>query len=111
MGAISSQGLTFTFGGTTLTVTSVSVNDSTELLDATDLGVASDGKRIYVNGFATDREVTIDYFDADILTAGQSGVLQIAGPIAFTGNATISTSSLTASVGDLVRGNATFRVA
>jgi hypothetical protein len=108
--AISAQGLTFTFAGTTLSVTSVSVNDSQELQDATDLGVAPNGHRIYVSGFATDREVTIDYFDSNILTAGESGTLTIAGPISFSGTATISNSSLSASVGDLVRGNATFRV-
>lgn len=108
--AISAQGLTFVFAGTTLSVTSVSVNDNTELLDATDLGVAQGGNRIYVNGFAVDREVTIDYFNNNILTAGESGALQISGPISFSGTATINTSSLTASVGDLVRGSATFRV-
>jgi hypothetical protein len=108
--AISAQGLTFTFGTATLSVTSVSVNDSQELQDATDLGVAPGGNRIYVSGFATDREVTIDYFDSDILTAGATGALTIAGPISFTGTATISNSTLTASVGDLVRGTATFRV-
>lgn len=108
--AISAQGLTFTFGTATLSVTSVSVNDSQELQDATDLGVQPGGNRIYVSGFATDREVTIDYFDSDILVAGATGNLTIAGPISFTGTATISNSTLTASVGDLVRGTATFRV-
>jgi hypothetical protein len=108
--AISAQGLTFTFAGTTLSVTSVSVNDSQELQDATDLGVAPGGNRIYVSGFATDREITIDYFNSDVLAAGQSGALSIAGPISFSGTATVSNSSLTAAVGDLVRGSATFRV-
>ncbi len=108
--AISAQGLTFVFNGTTISVTSVSVSDSTELLDATDLGVASGSNRIYVNGFAVDREVQIDYFNNDVLTAGESGQLVISGPISFSGTATINTSSLSASVGDLVRGTANFRV-
>jgi len=108
--ATSAQGLTFVFNGTTISVTSVSVNDNTELLDATDLGVAQGGNRIYVNGFAVDREVSIDYFNNDILTAGESGQLSISGPIAFSGTATINSSTLGASVGDLVRGTATFRV-
>lgn len=108
--AISAQGLTFTFGGTTISVTSVSVSDNTDLLDATDLGIAPGGSRIYVNGFTVDREVSIDYFNNDILTAGESGQLQISGPISFSGTATINSSTLGASVGDLVRGTATFRV-
>ena len=108
--AISAQGLTFVFNGTTISVTSVSVSDSTDLIDATDLGVAPGDNRIYVNGFAVDREVQVDYFNNDVLTAGESGQLTISGPISFSGTATINTSSLSASVGDLVRGTATFRV-
>ena len=108
--AISAQGLTFVFDGTTISVTSVSVNDTTDLLDATDLSVAPGGNRVYVNGFAVDREVTIDYFNNDILTAGDSGALSISGPITFQGDATITSSTLGGSVGDIVRGTASFRV-
>lgn len=108
--AVSSQGMTFVFNGTTISVTSVSVSDNTELLDATDLGIPAGGNRVYVNGFAVDREVQIDYFNNDILTAGESGQLAISGPVSFSGTATINSSTLSASVGDLVRGTATFRV-
>jgi len=55
--ATSAQGLTFTFGGSTVTVTSVQVNDTQDLLDATHLGVAPNARRLFVGGFATDREV------------------------------------------------------
>ena len=109
--ATSAQGLTFTFGGSTVTVTSVQVNDTQDLLDATHLGVPPNGKRIFVGGFATDREVQIDYISSTILTAGQSGALAISGPFAFSGNATVSNASLGGSVGDFVRGSATFRLA
>ena len=108
--AVSSQGLTFTFGGTTLSVTNVSVNETQDLIDATDLGVAPNDRRIYVGGFASDAEVQIEYF-GNILTSGISGALSISGPISYSGTATVSSSSVSASVGDLVRGNATFRVA
>lgn len=107
--AVSSQGLTFTFGGSTLSVTNVSINESQDLVDATDLGVAPNDRRIYIGGFASDAEVQIEYFGS-LLTSGASGSLTISGPISYSGNATVSTSSVTASVGDLVRGNATFRV-
>lgn len=109
--ATSAQGLTFTFGGTGITVTSVQVSDTQDLLDATHLGIAPNGKREFVGGFATDREVQIDYISATILTAGQSGSLSISGPFSFSGNATCSAASLGGSVGDFVRGSATFRLA
>lgn len=107
----SAQGLTFTFGGTNITVTSVTVNDTQDLLDATHLGVAPNSRRIFVGGFATDREVQIDYYNSTILSAGTSGTLSISGPLSFSGNATISSASLGGSVGDFVRGSATFRLA
>lgn len=109
--SISAQGLTFTFGGSGVTVTSVQVNDTQDLLDATHLGVAPNGKRIFVGGFASDREVQIDYISTSILTAGQSGALSISGPMSFSGNATVSSASLGGSVGDFIRGSATFRLA
>jgi hypothetical protein len=109
--ATSAQGLTFTFGGSAVTVTSVQVSDSQDLLDATHLGIPSNGKREFVGGFATNREVQIDYINTTILTAGSSGALSISGPMSFSGNATVSQASLGGSVGDFVRGSATFRLA
>jgi hypothetical protein len=106
----SAQGLTFTFGGSAVTVTSVQVNDSQDLLDATHLGIAPNGKRVFVGGFATDREVQIDYINTTILSAGSSGALSISGPMSFSGNATVSQASLGGSVGDFIRGSATFRL-
>ena len=107
----SAQGLTFSFGGSNVTVTSVQVNDSQDLLDATHLNVAPNGKRIFVGGFATDREVQIDYINTTILTAGQSGTLSISGPMSFSGPATCSNSSIGGSVGDFIKGSATFKLA
>ena len=111
--SVSAQGLTFTFGGTAINITSFSVNDNQDLLDATHLGVAPNARRIFVGGFATEREVQIDYISTTILSAGVSGALSIsqaAGGVSFTGNATVSSASLGGSVGDFVRGSATFRV-
>jgi hypothetical protein len=89
----------------------VQVNDTQDLLDATHLGVAPNARRLFVGGFATDREVQIDYISSSILTAGASGALAISGPFAFSGNATCSNASIGGSVGDFVRGSATFRLA
>lgn len=111
MAGISAQGMTFSFGGSNLTVTSVQVNDTQDLIDGSHLGIAPNGRREYVGGFATDREVQIDYISTNILTAGVSGSLSISGPISFSGSATIASSSIGGSVGALISGSATFRVA
>lgn len=109
--AVSAQGMTFAFGGSTLTITSVQVSDTQDLLDATHLGIAPNAKREFVGGFATNREVQIDYISTTILTAGTSGNLSIAGPFSISGTATLSSASIGGSVGDFVRGQATFRLA
>lgn len=111
MAGISAQGLTFTFGSTALTVTSVQVSDSQDLVDGSHLGIAPGGRREFVGGFATNREVNIDYISTNVLAAGTSGSLSISGPMSFSGNATIASASIGGSVGDLIKGSATFRVA
>lgn len=111
MAGVSAQGLTFTFGGSALTITSVQVNDTQDLIDGSHLGIGPNQRREYVGGFATDREVTIDYISTTILAAGTSGALAISGPISFSGNATLSSASIGGSVGALISGSATFRVA
>jgi hypothetical protein len=108
--ATSSQGLTFTFGGTTLTATSFQVNDSTDLLDATHLGIPTTGRRVFQAAFAGEREITVEYLGTGLVTSGTSGAISISGPVSFTGNATCQSSSVSGSVGALVTGNATFRV-
>ena len=109
--ATSSQGLSVTFASSTLTITSVQVQDTQELIDATHLGIPANARRVFVGGFASDREVTVDYISTTILTAGQSGSLSISSPISITGNATVSSASIGGSVGDFIRGSATFRLA
>jgi hypothetical protein len=111
MAGVSAQGLTFTFGGSALTVTSVQVNDTQDLIDGSHLGIGPNQRREFVGGFATDREVTVDYISTTILAAGTSGALSISGPISFSGNATCASASIGGSVGALISGSATFRVA
>ena len=111
MAGVSAQGLTFAFGTQTITVTSVQVNDTQDLIDGSHLGIGPNQRREFVGGFATDREVTIDYISTTILAAGTSGALAISGPISFSGNATLASASIGGSVGALISGSATFRVA
>ena len=111
MAGISAQGLTFSFGGSNLTVTSVQVSDTQDLIDGSHLGIAPGGRKEFVGGFATEREVTIDYISTNVLSAGTSGTLSISGPMSFSGAATLASASIGGSVGALISGNATFRVA
>ena len=114
MAGISAQGLTFTFGGSALIVTNVSVNDSQDLIDGSHLGIPPAGRREWVGGFATNREVSCDVIynsSASLVLAGTSGALSITGPLAFSGNATVQSSSISGSVGDLVKGSITLKVA
>ncbi len=111
MAGISAQGLTFQFNGSNLTVTSVQVSDTQELIDGSHLGIAPGGRKEFVGGFATEREVTIDYISNTVLAAGTSGSLAISGPMSFSGTATLSSASIGGSVGALISGSATFRVA
>jgi hypothetical protein len=111
MAGFSAQGLTFTFGGSVLTVTSVQVSDQQDLIDGSHLGIAPSGRREWVGGFATNREVTVDAIYTTVLNAGTSGALAITGPMSFSGNATIQSSSIGGSVGDLIKGSVTFKVA
>ena len=111
MAGSSAQGLTFSFNSNTLYVTSVQVSDTQDLVDGSHLGIAQGGRKEYVGGFATERQVTIDYISNTILSAGTSGALAITGPLSFSGNATLASASVGGSVGDLIKGNATFRVA
>jgi hypothetical protein len=111
MAGVSAQGLTFSFGGTTLTITSFQVNDTQDLIDGSHLGIAPNGRREFVGGFATDREVTCDYISTNVLAAGTSGALSISGPVSFSGTATLASASIGGSVGALISGSATFRVA
>ena len=111
MAGISAQGLTFSFGSTALTVTSVNVSDQQDVIDGSHLGIAPNGRKEWVGGFATNREVSVEVISTTILTAGTSGALSISGPMSFSGNATITSASTGGSVGDLVKGSVTFKVA
>lgn len=111
MAGVSAQGLTFSFGGSNLTVTSVQVSDTQDLIDGSHLGIAPNGRREFVGGFASQREVTCDYISTTVLASGTSGALSISGPMSFSGNATVASASIGGSVGALISGSATFRVA
>jgi len=112
MAGTSAQGTAFTFDGTSYSITNFTVSETQDLIDGSHLGIAAGGSREYVGGFATDVEVSIDYIGSTIIPAGTSGSLTFSGTYAGTsGDATVASSSITGSVGSLISGTATFRVA
>jgi len=112
MAGSSAQGTTFSFNAVEYSITNFTVSETQDLIDGSHLGIAAGGSREYVGGFATDVEVSVDFIGANAPGAGMSGQLLFAGTYSGTsGNATCSSSTITGSVGSLISGSATFRVA
>ena len=120
--ATSGQGTTFVFGGTSFTVTSItySLNDvtgTTDEIDISHLGLSAGSnvltmKRPLLGSTAGDtgKEVTMDFFGAGPVAAGTTGNLTISGGVTYSGTATCMSSSITATVNDITKGVATFKV-
>ena len=109
MAGVAAMGVTMTYAGQTLTITSFNVNDQIDTADGSHLGQAVGDRRQYVPTFV-QREISCDFIAATVITA-QSGAISITGPVNFTGNATLTASTVGGTVGDLLKGNATWRVA
>jgi hypothetical protein len=115
------QGTSLTFGGNGYTVTSITYSmtdvSSGDTIDVSHLGQSA-GSAVAtmdrpLKGSATDtgREVSIEYLGSSPITDGTSGTLVIAGGLGLSAAATVSSSSVTLTVNDVTRGQATFRVA
>jgi len=115
------QGTNLVFASTTYTVTSItySMNNvgGDDTIDVSHLG-QSVGSNVLtmdrpLKGSATDtgREVSIEYLGTAPITDGLTGTLTITGGLALSAAATVQSSSVTLAVNDVVKGQATFRVA
>jgi hypothetical protein len=109
MAGVAAMGVTMTYSGQTLVITSFNVNDQIDNADGSHLGIPPGGRREYVPTFV-QREISCDYIATTVITI-QSAAISIAGPVSFTGNATLTASTVGGTVGDLIKGNATWRVA
>lgn len=109
MAGVAAMGVTMTYGGSTLTITSFNVNDQIDTADGSHLGLATGSRREYVPTFV-QREISCDYIGTTVISA-QTGAISISGPVSFSGNGTLTASTVSGSVGDLIKGNATWRVA
>jgi hypothetical protein len=109
MAGVAAMGVTLTYGAQTLTITSFNVNDQIDNADGSHLGIPPGGRREFVPTFV-QREISCDYIATTNVTV-QSAAISIAGPVTFSGNATLQSSTVGGTVGDLVKGSATWRVA
>jgi hypothetical protein len=105
--AADSQGNTFSFSGSTYTVTSVTVTPGGDLLDNSHLGLSSGANRTYQSPALIDNEVSCEAYGTTAVAIGQSGNLVFAST---TYTATVSSSSVSYSVGELVKQSLTFKV-
>lgn len=117
------SGTTLTFGSSTFTVTSITLNFSdvsgeSDRIDVSHLGLTTGATVLTVprplKGAATGetgKEVSFDYIGTTQLQGGTTGTLTISGGTSLSGAATVVSSSLTLAVNDVIRGSATIRVA
>jgi hypothetical protein len=95
-------------------MTDVSAGDT---IDVSHLGQSAGSNVLTMDrplkGSATDtgREVSIEYIGTAPITDGATGTLAITGGLTLSAAATVSSSSVTLTVNDATRGQATFRVA
>ena len=116
-----SSGTSITFPGFTGSVTNITYNltntAAADTIDISHLGLTTGAAVLTQDrplaGSATDtgREVQIDYIGSGVLADGATGSLVISGGLSLTKSATVSSSSVTLAVNDVIRGSVTFRVA
>ena len=114
-----SPGTTLVFGGTTFTVTNVTLNynDVRDRIDISHLGqttgeqLASQDAPLVGTADDTGVEISFDYIGTTELAGNTTGTLTIAGGLSLSRNATVASSNVTLAVNDVIRGSATLRVA
>ena len=113
------SGTTFVFASATYTLTSMTYTmTEVEGIDVSHLGqtagesMLSLAKPLKAGPLDdTGREVSIEYLGASPIADGSTGTLVISGATTVNAVATVSSSSVTLGVNEIVRGSATFRVA
>lgn len=115
------SGTTVVFGGTTYTVTNVTINYSdvsgaTDRIDVSHLGQTAGSTMLTqarpLKGSATGetgKEVSFDYIGTSQIVGGTSGTFTV-GTYVTGATATIVSSSITLAMNDVIRGSATARV-
>jgi hypothetical protein len=103
-----SQGTVCVFAGFTYTVTNAGISESTGELDGSHIGQTAGSYRLSQAAPLYDPdEVTFSYLGKVRPKRGATGTITVGN---YTGSATVTNSSSTFSVGELVQGNVTFKV-
>jgi hypothetical protein len=117
-----STGTTFSFGGTSFTVTNIVVTNTDptgdNTIDVSHLGqtvgssVLTQTRPLKGSTTDTGRQVVIDYLGSSIIQDSISGtlILTISGSAAINTQASVTTSVMTLATNDVVKGQVTFKV-
>lgn len=113
----SSQGTAgFTFSGLSAQITSIDVSASAAQTDVSHLGIASGEKRKFKKAALSDSpEVKVDFIGSTLPAVGTKGAFTLTGNFASANTALCTKAictqaSVKASVGDLIKGSATFKL-
>jgi hypothetical protein len=115
MAGSSSQGTTFSFGGSAYTITSVTVDFGQERdrVSGPHMGMAADAiETVYYIHRTVDSlpTVSVEFIGSSAPAVNASGNLAVGGRISYSGAATCISSQVSAQLDDIVRGSASFRV-
>jgi hypothetical protein len=105
-----SQGTTFTFNSVDFVAKNVKVKRSRELIDTTSLSAAAGSTRIQQAAPLVDGdEISCEYWGTTAPARGTAAAITCS-KLAITGSAFCTDFELTAAVGELIVGNATFKL-
>lgn len=105
-----SQGTTFAFNGVNFVAKNVKVKRSRPTIDATPLSAAAGSTRVLVASPLADGDViTCEYFGTTAPERGVKATISCS-TLGITGNAFCEDFELTAAVGELIMGTATFKL-
>jgi hypothetical protein len=110
-----SQSTTFTFNSVTYEATNIQVSTTgAQQIDVTSLATAGGGSRVFQAGPLHEvggSEISVDFFGYLVPDCTAMHALAIAssnGGVSFSGNAICKSYNVTAAVGELLKGSATF---
>ena len=110
MPVASSQGTTFTFNSVPFVAKNVKVKRSQAYVDVTDLAAAAGSTRVLQAAPLVDGdEITCEYWGTTAPSRGTAATITCS-TLGISGNAVCEDFELTAAVGDLISGNATFKL-
>jgi hypothetical protein len=106
----SSQGTTFTFNGVAFVAKNVKVKRTQSYVDVTSLAAADGSTRILQSAsVAEGHQITCEYWGTTAPARGTAAAISCE-TLGISGNAVCEDFELTAAVGELIVGNATFKL-